>query len=115
MTLLLRILKWLLLFVFTLGLFVSLLDYVDVSFKSNIARQVLLESIQLHTGRNATIEGDAYLTISLSPKILVEQIHIKNINGFGTEDFIAINEVRVEVSLLPLLSGIFHSGWINES
>jgi len=102
------ILRWLLFFIFTLGLFVGILDYADVSFKSDKARQVLLENIKLYTGRNVAIDGDAYLTVSLSPKILVEHIHIRNINGFGIEDFITINEARVEVSLLPLFSGTFH-------
>jgi uncharacterized protein involved in outer membrane biogenesis len=105
MIMLYLILRWLLFFIITIGLFVGILDYADVSFKSEKARQVLLENIKLYTGRNVAIDGDAYLTVSLSPKILIEQIHINNINGFGTEDFITINEARVEVSLLPLLSG----------
>ena len=49
-----------------------------------------------------------HLTVSLSPKLLVERIHIRNIDGFDTEDFITVTEARVEVSLLPLLSGTFH-------
>ena len=108
MTLLSHILKWLLFIVFALGLLIVILDYTNLSFKSEKARQVLLENIKTVTGRNASIDGDIYLTVSLSPKLLVEQIHIKNINGFDSKDFITITEARVEVFLLPLLSGTFH-------
>ncbi len=89
-------------------MFVVVLDYTNVSFKSDKARKVLLENIKTYTGRNVSIDGDAYLTVSLSPKLLVEQIHIRNINGFDIEDFITVTEARVEVSLLQLLTGTFH-------
>jgi AsmA protein len=108
MTLLSHILKSLLLFIILLVLLVGILDFANVSFKSDKARQVLLENIEKYTGRNVSIDGDVYLTVSLTPKLLVEQIHIRNINGFDTEDFITVTEARVEVSLLPLLSGTFH-------
>ncbi len=89
-------------------MFVGILDYTNVSFKSDKARQVLLENIKTYTGRDVSIDGDVYLTVSLSPKLLAQQIHIRNIDGFGSEDFVTVTEARVEVSLLPLLSGIFH-------
>jgi len=108
MQLLLLIFKRVLVLTAILVLFVGILDYTNVSFRSDKARQVLLENLETYTGRNVSIDGDVYITVSLSPKLLVEQIHIRNINGFDTEDFIAVTEARVEVSLLPLLSGIFH-------
>lgn len=108
MTLLTLIIKRLIIFIVMFILLIGILDYSNLSFKSTKARQVLLEHIKTYTGRNVAIDGDVYLTVSLSPKILVEQIHIRNIEGFDSEDFITISEVRVEVSLLPLLSGTFH-------
>ena len=108
MTLLILIFKRLLIFIVMLILLISILDYSNLSFKTTKARQVLLEQIKKYTGRNVTIDGDVHLTVSLSPKILVEQIHIKNIDGFDSQDFITISEVSVEVHLLPLLSGTFH-------
>ncbi|NOQ88540.1 MAG: AsmA family protein, partial [Gammaproteobacteria bacterium] len=108
MILLSLILRKLLFFIVLLGLLTGILDYANVSFKSDKARQVLLENIKTYTGRDVSIDGDAYLTVSLSPKLLVKQIHIRNIDGFDSEDFITITEARVEVSLLPLLSGTFH-------
>jgi uncharacterized protein involved in outer membrane biogenesis len=108
MPLLSRILKRLLLFIGFLVLFVGILDHTNISFKSEIARQVLLESIKTYTGRSVSIDGDVYLTVSISPRLLVKQIHIRNIDGFGAEDFITVTRAGVEVSLLPLLSGTFH-------
>ncbi len=108
MILLSLILRSLLFFIFALALLTGILDYTNISFKSDKAHQVLLENIKTFTGRNVSIDGDVYLTVSLSPKLLVKKIHIRNINGFDSEDFITVSEARVEVSLLPLLSGIFH-------
>ena len=108
MPLLSLIFKRLLFIIVMLVLLIGILDYTNISFKSEKARQVLLENIKTITGRNVSINGDVYLTVSLSPKLLVEQIHIRNIDGFDTEDFITVTEARVEVSLLPLLSGTFH-------
>lgn len=102
------ILRKMLIVIVTLALLIGMLDFADVSFKSEKSRQVLLKNIETYTGRNASIDGDVYLTVSLSPKLLVEQIHIRNIDGFDSEDFITVTEARVEVSLLPLLSGTFH-------
>lgn len=108
MTLLTLIFKKLIVFIVMLILLIGILDYSNLSFKSTKARQALLEHIKTYTGRDVAIDGDVYLTVSLSPKILVEQIHVRNIDGFDSEDFITISEVRVEVSLLSLLSGTFH-------
>ena len=108
MTLLTLIFKRLIIVIVMLILLIGILDYSNLSFKSTKARQVLLENIKTYTGRNVSIDGDVYLTVSLSPKLLVEQIHIRNIDGFDSEDFITVTEARVEVSLLPLLSGTFH-------
>ena len=103
-----HILRWLLFFIFALGLLIGILDYTDVSFKSDKARLVLLKNIKTVIGRDVSIDGDVYLTFSLLPKLLIEKIHIRNPDGYDTEDFITVSEVRIEVSLLPLLSGTFH-------
>lgn len=102
------LLKKLLFITVMLGLLIGLLDYTSVTFKLDKAHQILIENIKTYTGRNVNIDGDVYLTVSLSPKLLVERIHIKNVVGFNNEDFITVSEARIGVSLLPLLSGTFH-------
>lgn len=102
-----QLLKWSLFFIILLGLLIGFLDYTNITVKSDKARQVLQENIKTYTGRDVTIDGDVYITISLSPMLLVEQIHIRNLDNFDSKDFVTISKVHVEVSLLPLLSGIF--------
>ena len=89
------------------SLLVGILYYTNLSFKSDKARQILIENIETYMGRSVIIDGDVYLTVSITPSLLAERIHIRNIDGFDNEDFITVSKARVEVSLLPLLSGVF--------
>jgi len=82
-----------------LVLIVGVLDVMDVSFTSDKARRVLLEQIKIFTQRDVRIDGEVQISVSLVPKLQVERIHIKNAEGFGDEDFIAVSEARVEISL----------------
>jgi len=86
----------------------ALLDFIDISFTSENARQVLLEQIQAITNRDVRIDGEVQITLSLVPEVVVERIHIKNTDGFAEEDFITVSEVRVEVALIQLLSGVLY-------
>ncbi|NOQ70293.1 MAG: AsmA family protein, partial [Gammaproteobacteria bacterium] len=105
MTLLSLILRRLIIFIILLASIVGILNYANISFKSNTAHQLLLEGLKTFTGRNVSIDGDAHITISIPPKLLVERIHIRNIDGFNSEDFVTVNEVRVEIPLRQLLRG----------
>ena len=99
------ILKSLLTFTALLGLLFAAVHYMNVSFKLDGARQALVEQIESYTGRDVRIDGELKLTVSFPPQLLVERIHISNIDNIGEEDFINISQVRIEVPLLPLLSG----------
>ena len=102
------ILKSLVVLVVTLVIIIGLFDFIDIRFTSEKARRVLLEQIKTITNRDARIDGEVQITVSLLPQILVERIYIKNVEGFGDKDFITVSEVRVEVSLLSLLTGSLH-------
>jgi uncharacterized protein involved in outer membrane biogenesis len=99
------IFKSLLVLVATLVVIVGIFDFIDISFTSEKARQVLLEQIITITNRDARIDGEVQITVSLLPQVLVDRIHIKNVEGFGDNDFITVSEVRVVIALLPLLTG----------
>jgi len=86
----------------------GLLELADVSFTSKKARLVLLEQIKTITNRDARIDGEVKITVSFFPSIVVERLHIKNIDGFVDGDFITVSEVRVEVSLMQLLTGVLY-------
>jgi uncharacterized protein involved in outer membrane biogenesis len=103
-----RIIKSLLFIAVTLVLLQSVLSYIDISFTSDKARRILIEQITTFTQRDAHIDGEVKITISLLPEVLVERIHIKNTEGFGKEDFITVTEVRVQASLFPLITGNLH-------
>ena len=92
----------------TLLLTAGLLHVIDISFTSENARQALLEQIQTITNRDVRIDGEVRIKVSLVPEVLVERIHIKNTDGFGNEDLITVSEVRVEVALLKLLTGVLY-------
>ncbi|MFV9614607.1 MAG: AsmA family protein [Gammaproteobacteria bacterium] len=100
-----RLLKSLSIFVAALVLFVSLLDIINLSFTLDEGRRFLVEQINSYTGREVRIDGEVKLTVSLTPQLLVQRIHISNPDGFGDEDFITISEARIDLSLIPLLSG----------
>lgn len=99
------VLRSLIIFTAILGVIVAALNFIDMSIKFNGANRVLIEHIKSHTGRDVRIDGELELTISFSPQLLVRHIHIADPDGFSKEDFITISNVRVGMSLIPLLSG----------
>jgi uncharacterized protein involved in outer membrane biogenesis len=100
-----KLLRSLLILLIVIAVSQGLLVYIGISFTSDKAREILLEQISMLTQREAYIDGDVRVTISLLPELVVKQIHIKNTEGFGEDDFIALSEARVQLSLLSLLSG----------
>lgn len=95
-------------FTVLIGSLVVMLDYMNLSFSLDSARSVLIKHISSSAGRDVIIDGEVKLTVSLAPELLVQRIHIRNIDGFTDKDFITVSEVRVAASLLPLLSGELH-------
>jgi len=92
----------------TLLLIIGLLEYIDITFTSEKARRVLLEQIKTLTQRDVRIDDEVQITVSLFPQLRVERVHIKNLEGFGDEDFLAISDAKIQLALLPLLTGSFH-------
>jgi len=103
-----RLLKSLFIFIAALILFVSILDFIDLSFTFDGGRRYLTGQIKSFTGREVRIDGEVKLNVSLVPQLLVQRIHISNPEGFGNDDFITVSEVRIDLSLIPLLSGQLH-------
>lgn len=106
------IFKGLITLVVIFGFVLAVLNFMNVSFNLDGARQTIIKQIESYTERKTRIDGKVELTISFPPQLLVERIHISNIAGFDDEDFINLNEVKIEVPLLPLLSGQLHLGVI---
>ncbi len=86
----------------------AVLVSMGVTFASDKARRILVQQIETITQREARIDGEVLITISLLPQLLVERIHVLNQQGFGEQDFVTISEARVRIPLIPLLSGNLH-------
>jgi len=106
--LLTRLFKSLFILIAVLVLFVSMLDLINLSFKLDGGRRFLVEQIKSYTGRDARIDGEVKLTVSLIPQLLVQRIHISNPDSFNDEDFVTVNQVEIDLELIPLLSGQLH-------
>ncbi|UCB54150.1 MAG: AsmA family protein [Thiotrichales bacterium] len=100
-----KIVKILLLSGIVLALVQGLLVFSDLSFTSEKARRIIRDQISNVFQRDTLIEGDVRITVSLFPELLVEQIRIKNHEGFAEDDFVTLSEARVRIALPPLLSG----------
>ncbi|MBT8127117.1 MAG: AsmA family protein, partial [Gammaproteobacteria bacterium] len=100
-----KLLKTLFILLIVIAVSQGLLVYIGISFTSDKAKAILLEQISILTQREAYIDGEVRVTISMLPELLVKRMRIKNAEGFGEEDFIALSEARVQISLLSLLGG----------
>ncbi|MGD8581641.1 MAG: AsmA family protein, partial [Gammaproteobacteria bacterium] len=100
-----RLIKSLLVIVVLLVFTQGILVFANITFTSDKARRALVEQIKTVTQRETYIEGQVQVTVSLLPEVIVERIHIKNVDGFSDEDFIFITKARVQISLMPLLTG----------
>ena len=86
----------------------GILVFTGISFNSETAKNVLLEQLIILTQRDAYIDGDVRVTISLLPELIINRIHIENHEGFDEVDFITLSEASVQLSLLSLLTGNIH-------
>ena len=100
-----RLLRLILILLIVVAVSQGLLVYAGFSFTSDKAKAILLEQISILAQREAYIDGEVRVTISLFPELLVKRIHIENAEGYGKDDFIALSETRVQLSLLSLLGG----------
>jgi len=84
-------------------LFVGLVIAVSVLVDPNDYKDVITDKVQAATGRNLTIEGD--LTLNFFPWFGIEigKTELGNAPGFEGEVFAKIEQVAVNVQVLPLL------------
>lgn len=71
----------------------------------NDYKDLIAEKAKEATGRDLVIAGDLNLEISLSPKILVEDVSFSNAAWGSRKDMVTVKQFAAEVSLMPLLSG----------
>jgi AsmA protein len=105
-----RLTQSLIVFITLLAITGVALELMKITIVLDGNRPVLVDHIKAFTGRDVRIDGEVRLTVSFSPRLLVQQLHLSDIQGFANDhqDFLSISEVSIEVPLLPLLSGQLH-------
>lgn len=73
-------------------------------FDANAYKPKITDIVYKKTGRELAINGDMSLRLLPSPRLVVKDVHLKNIPGAKSPDFISVNAIDVTVELMPLLS-----------
>ncbi|WP_129775835.1 AsmA family protein [Peristeroidobacter soli] len=92
------------------ALIVVLLLAVVLFVDPNDYRADIERAVESKTGRQLTLSGDLHLSIFPWLALKAGPASLGDAPGFGDEPFIAIQEARVGVRLLPLLSGKIEVG-----
>lgn len=71
-------------------------------------RVEIAQKMKEATGRDLLIGGDIAFSLVPSPILRVNDIHLSNVEGAASNDMIAIRQLDVQVSFLPLLGGNVH-------
>ncbi|MBT7955571.1 MAG: AsmA family protein [Rhodospirillaceae bacterium] len=71
----------------------------------NEYRDVITDEVNAATGFNLEIRGDIKISILPSPALLINQVHVANIEGAARADTLAVDSFEVRVALAPLLGG----------
>jgi len=71
-------------------------------------RAEIAKKIKEATGRELIIGGDIAFTVIPSPVLKIGDIHLANATNASSTDMIAVEQLDVRVSLLPLLAGNIH-------
>ena len=79
----------------------------------NEYRDTIAKHVYTTTGHNIEIRGDIKLEILPSPKLLINAVHVANIEGAITSDTLTVKTIEVRMALLPLLGRQFKINTIN--
>ena len=86
-------------------LLLVVLFLVGFFFDPNEYKEQITASVQESTGRTLSLDGDLELKLFPWIKVAVGKAALGNREGFGPENFAELNNARLSVKFLPLLSG----------
>lgn len=101
------------LFLFVTALFVTVLLAIAallLMIDPNQFKPLLVEQTQKQTGLALNIEGDISWQLFPAVGLSLGHTELKNPQGFSAENLLKIDQIQVEVSLLPLLSNELYIG-----
>jgi len=64
----------------------------------------IFKLVENATGREFVIDGNIHLQVSLAPRIIIEEIALKNVQWGSNQNMIQAKRLKLQVALLPLLS-----------
>lgn len=71
----------------------------------NSYKPQITQAVHEATGRNLDIRGDLSMSVLPFPALSVEKVSLGNLPGAQDPDMVSVEEVRVSVALMPLLTG----------
>ncbi len=101
-----RKLKWILggLFAFVAALLVT--GYaIIVNYPVEDVKRLIQEEAKALTGRELKILGAVEMEVSLTPSIVLEDVHFQDADWAGGDDMVSMSRFEVQVELWPLISG----------
>lgn len=69
----------------------------------NEYRDIITEEVNAATGFNLEIRGDIKISILPSPALVINDVHVANIEGASRADTLSVKSFEVRVALAPLL------------
>ena len=84
---------------------IGLLSYAEISVPLENVRERFVNKATQIAGHKVRVDGEVRLAISFYPTLVVDHLHISNNSGWSAEDILSVTETRVQLALLPLLSG----------
>jgi AsmA protein len=84
---------------------IAVLALFAATFDPNRYAPVLVAAVDKATGRQLTLGGPIKMSLSLTAKISVDDVSLRNSHGFGDGSLLTIGRVEARISLLPL---VFH-------
>lgn len=84
---------------------VTLLSSADITIPLEGVRKQFVAKATETVGHDVHIDGEVRLAISFFPTLVVDQLHISNEPRWSSKDILSIDEIRVQLALLPILSG----------
>lgn len=99
-----RLVKIIATIVFSLIIIIAIGGYIAVrNFDLNKYKPYVEELAEKSLGRKLTINGEAYLGISLKPTVIVNDVTLANASWAKAADMVKVKQLEVKFALLPLL------------
>ena len=88
-----------------IAILIGILSYSDLSLPLEGARKQFISKASELTGSVVRIDGEVRLAVSFFPTLVVNNLYIENKPGWSAENILSVGKTRVQLALMPLISG----------